>query len=362
LKKIFVLFLLCLIPLLLNPAYADNSLQNTSLNGQSAVMTLDFEFGQDEVKVMRTKIITNPTLDSLTMTFYGDVIDLSDSRLKVYDNGKLFSVANVELGIIMYARYQEELDNYTINVYLATNDGLKKWVVTTAFKLPEDKVIETETKEEKSQYIPKLLMSSSHDFKTYWKDTFNIDVQTYDGRINPSATGFEGRIDGVDVKVLLSLDNIQVATLSGVTENGEWAGGHFFAENISTPGEYIVDVVVSYLGETVSKSSSMFIIGTTTSGDATNHAPISDAGVDQLLVVHLPTTVNLDGSVSSDPDGDPITFSWVQTIGPAVVLINANTATPNFDTVGVGESYTFQLTVSDNNKSVTDLVTVTTAP
>ncbi len=270
-KKILVLFLLCLIPLLLNPAYADNSLQNTSLNGQSAVMTLDFEFGQDKVKVMRTKIITNPTLDSLIMTFYGDVIDLSDSRLKVYDNGKLFSVANVELGIIMYARYQEELDNYTINVYLATNDGLKKWVVTTAFELPDDKVVETETKE-KSQYIPDLIMTSSHDFKTYWRDTFNIDVQAFDGRINsnPQASSFEGRVDGVDVKVLLSLDDVPFATLSGVTaNNGHWDGEYFFQDQ-STPGEYVVDVIISYLGETVSKSSTMFVIGETTASDGSN--------------------------------------------------------------------------------------------
>lgn len=270
-KKILVLFLLCLIPLLLNPAYADNSLQNTSLNGQSAVMTLDFEFGQDEIKEMRTKIITNPTLDSLIMTFYGDVIDLSDSRLKVYDDGKLFSVANVELGIIMYARYQEELDNYTINVYLATNDGLKKWVVTTAFKLPDDKVVETETKE-KSQYIPDLMMTSSHDFKTYWRDTFNIDVQAFDGRINsnPQASSFEGRIDGVDVIVLLSLDDVPFATLSGVTaNNGYWAGEYFFQDN-SFPGEYVVDVIISYLGETVSKTSTMFVIGETTASDGSN--------------------------------------------------------------------------------------------
>jgi len=336
--------LLCLIPLLLNPAYADNSLQNTSLNGQSAVMTLDFEFGQDEVKVMRTKIITNPTLDSLTMTFYGDVIDLSDSRLKVYDNGKLFSVANVELGIIMYARYQEELDNYTINVYLATNDGLKKWVVTTAFELPEDKVIETETKE-KSQYIPDLIMSSSHDFKTYWKDTFNIDVQAYDARINsnPEQYPFEGRIDGVDVKVLISLDGNEIATLSGVTKNGEWIGEYFFKENISTPGVYIADIIITHLGQTVSKSSSFFVIGTVGGSDTvSNHRPVANAGGDQTTG----SPVILDGSGSSDPDGDPITFSWVQTSGIVGSLDDNTLESPTFTTGNTGVAV-FELTVTD---------------
>jgi len=108
------------------------------------------------------------------------------------------------------------------------------------------------------------MMTSSHDFKTYWRDTFNIDVQAFDGRINsnPTSSSFEGRIDGVDVKVLLSLDNVPFATLLGVTANsGHWAGEYYFQDN-SFPGEYVIDVIVSYLGETVSKTSSMFIIGT----------------------------------------------------------------------------------------------------
>jgi len=157
--------------------------------------------------------------------------------------------------------------------------------------------------------------------------------------------------------VLLSLDNIQVATLSGVTENGEWTGGHFFAENISTPGEYIVDVIVSYLGETVSKSSSMFIIGTTTSGDATNHAPTADAGVDQAVALNAGVT--LDGSGSSDPDGDTITYSWVQTSGTTITLSDSTAESPTFTAPGAGTVIVLELTVSDNNKSVTDSVTIT---
>ncbi len=358
-KKILILFSLCLIPLLLNPAYADNSLQNTSLNGQSAVMTLDFEFGQDEIKVMRTKVITNPTLDSLIMTFYGDVIDLSDSRLKVYDDGKLFSVANVELGIIMYARYQEELDNYTINVYLTSSDGLKKWVVTTAFELPEEKIIETEPEEPKSQYIPELIMTSSHDFRTYWKDTFNISIQAFDGRINsdPKPSSFDGRIDNVDVKVLLSRDNVPFATLSGVTaNNGQWDGEYFIKENISAPGEYVVDVILSYLGETVSKSSTMFIIAATTGGGTSNNTPIANAGINQAVALNVGVTLN--GSGSSDPDGDTITYSWVQTSGTSITLSDTTVVSPTFTAPGAGTSIVFELTVSDGRKTSSDSVTI----
>ena len=39
-------------------------------------------------------------------------------------------------------------------------------------------------------------------------------------------------------------------------------------------------------------------------------------------------TVTLDGTGSTDPDGDPLTYSWAQTAGPTVTLTGANTASP----------------------------------
>lgn len=166
---------------------------------------------------------------------------------------------------------------------------------------------------------------------------------------------------------MLSLDGVQVAALSGDTTNGEWLGEYFFKENISTPGEYDIDIILSYLGETVSKSSTFFVIGTTTASDSTNHAPIANAGSDQSHEDGVAgftlgvTAVNLDGSTSTDPDGDPITFSWVFTSVPntsTVTLSGETTATPSFvpDLVG---TYDIQLTVSDGRKSSTDSVTIT---
>lgn len=92
-----------------------------------------------------------------------------------------------------------------------------------------------------------------------------------------------------------------------------------------------------------------------------NNPPVARAGVDQT-VTNLPATVALDGSNSTDPDGDNLSFSWSQTAGqPAVSLSDATSATPSFSAPSVTQdsSLTFALTVSDGNLSSTDNVVVT---
>ncbi|MCC6466235.1 MAG: S8 family serine peptidase [Planctomycetes bacterium] len=91
---------------------------------------------------------------------------------------------------------------------------------------------------------------------------------------------------------------------------------------------------------------------------ATNNPPNANAGADQGAMFNA--TVNLSGSSSSDPDGDPLTYSWTQIAGsPTVTLTGANTATPSFTAPGVDATLTFQLTVSDGRGgSDTDTVVV----
>jgi len=90
-----------------------------------------------------------------------------------------------------------------------------------------------------------------------------------------------------------------------------------------------------------------------------NLAPIADAGVDQSVIEN--DIVTLDGSNSSDPEGNPLTFSWVQKDGTKVTLYNDTTEQPNFTAPEVEESatLTFELTVSDGKKSAVADCTVT---
>ncbi len=100
------------------------------------------------------------------------------------------------------------------------------------------------------------------------------------------------------------------------------------------------------------------VVGTLFEGS--NLPPVSDAGIDQNVGMGIP--VQLDGSGSSDPNGDPITFFWAQTSGTPIVLSDATTANPIFSTptgLIVDEVLSFELTVDDGLVSTTDQVDIT---
>lgn len=90
-----------------------------------------------------------------------------------------------------------------------------------------------------------------------------------------------------------------------------------------------------------------------------NRPPVANAGSDQSK--NEGDQVTLDGSASSDPDDDPISYSWQLLAGysgPAVTLDDTTVAQPKFSTTDNGE-YTFRLTVTDDDGvSSSDDVTV----
>lgn len=86
--------------------------------------------------------------------------------------------------------------------------------------------------------------------------------------------------------------------------------------------------------------------------------PVADAGPD--VTVAGRTAVMLRGA-GSFPDGSPVAFAWVQSAGPAVVLADADTATPSFVSPDLKQAgvLRFELQVSAHGQAATDSVEVT---
>ena len=99
---------------------------------------------------------------------------------------------------------------------------------------------------------------------------------------------------------------------------------------------------------------------TSSPSETTNAVPVANAGADAAAAVG--DTVTLDGSASSDPDQDPLTFLWTVVAEPAgssVSLSDPTGVSPTF-VPQVAGTYRFELTVSDGTAdSAPDQVTIT---
>ena len=131
-----------------------------------------------------------------------------------------------------------------------------------------------------------------------------------------------------------ALTPVDFTTLVAQTHDVLWA-----VEGYHTPGPS----TGPYLGES-------FAI-------TVNRPPVADAGPDQPNVEcasHTTTTVQLDGTGSSDPDGDTITYLWSAT---GIAFSNATSAMPTGQ-FPMGTTVV-TLTVSDGIEQDTDQVSIT---
>jgi hypothetical protein len=106
----------------------------------------------------------------------------------------------------------------------------------------------------------------------------------------------------------------------------------------------------------------LVLVGSLNARPAGNQAPIANAGPDQSVTVGV--TVELDGSGSSDADGDALTYEWTLLATPggsAASLLDATTATPSLMLDQPGD-YDIQLIVRDQfGRGQPDVVRISTS-
>ena len=138
---------------------------------------------------------------------------------------------------------------------------------------------------------------------------------------------------------------------SNATLNNSTSVNPTFTVDVS--GTYVVSLVVND-GKVDSTADTVTI-------STLNSAPVANAGADKS--VYVGNTVTLDGSGSTDVDGNLLTYSWAFTTKPAdsmVTLSDATAVKPTF-TVDKAGTYVVSLTVNDSTvNSTADTVTIST--
>jgi hypothetical protein len=139
----------------------------------------------------------------------------------------------------------------------------------------------------------------------------------------------------------------QAMVTAAEVDNGSFdPDGGTVMVSVSPMGPYPLGNTTVTLTVTDDEGSTATCMATVT---VTNAAPVADAGADQA--VSEGATVMLSGAIMDADPGQTLTFVWMQTGGPPVTLMNANTLMPTFVApaapAGGCVVMTFELKVTD---------------
>ncbi|MFA4907409.1 MAG: lamin tail domain-containing protein, partial [archaeon] len=182
----------------------------------------------------------------------------------------------------------------------------------------------------------KVIFFTSNDAMGLFKNDVLVDVIGVETEVLSSNTGWS--VAGIDNG---TYDHTLVRKPTITSGNSNWTASAGTDVNNSEWLVYPKDTF-TYLGS-----------HSTSSGG--NIKPLSDAGKDQ--VVALSSVVILDGSSSADPDGNIVTYSWLQINGENVTLTTPLQAITQFTAPSSETSLIFELTVTDDS-SATDKDTI----
>ena len=104
-------------------------------------------------------------------------------------------------------------------------------------------------------------------------------------------------------------------------------------------------------------SSSVIASATDTVTITVSERPTANAGPNQEVASS--SIVTLNGSGSTDPESDSLTYSWTKIAGPTITLSNNEDVQPTFTAPTGPTTITLRLEVNDGTSTSTDSVTIT---
>jgi hypothetical protein len=176
-----------------------------------------------------------------------------------------------------------------------------------------------------------VLLDQATD-KTYWFNNYELVTvysgssltQTISGRYYDHDHGY---VDIITLTPLVAIYGYQwpaQGSLSFTGELGRWVRLSFLTNTLVIDADTDGDNIADWQVERPSNVSPPI-----------NMVPTADAGPDQNVSQFA--TVHLDGSASSDMEGEPLSYTWTFVSGPTYTsLSGANTATPSFTANSTG--------------------------
>ena len=125
---------------------------------------------------------------------------------------------------------------------------------------------------------------------------------------------------------------------------------------------FVADVAGAYVAQLIVNDGKVNSAPDTVTISTQNSTPVANAGPAQTVLVGQ--TVTLDGSKSSDVDGDPLTYLWALITKPAgstAALSNPTAVHPTF-VADVAGAYVAQLIVNDGKVNSAPATVTVTAP